>query len=141
MADVRHDIARYRKGELTPAEMHALEKRALSDPFLAEALEGASFVSADDFAADVAGLRLSLKNRTEEKRDRGAFIRMKWPLRIAAGLLLLAVSTYLIVFYSGTATKNEATQDQLALNHPDDQPLLEEKAPAAPAIRTTFSLI
>jgi hypothetical protein len=34
------DIQRYYKGQLSPQEMHALEKAALDDPFLADALEG-----------------------------------------------------------------------------------------------------
>jgi len=34
------DIEKYRKGLLTPAQMHALEKAAMEDPFLADAMEG-----------------------------------------------------------------------------------------------------
>ena len=34
------DIERYHKGQLTPEEMHAMEKAALDDPFLADAIEG-----------------------------------------------------------------------------------------------------
>jgi len=34
------DIEKYLKGELSPAAMHALEKAALTDPFLADAIEG-----------------------------------------------------------------------------------------------------
>ncbi len=63
MADVRDDIERYRKGELTPAQMHALEKKALSDPFLADALEGAESISPEDFAKDVSDINLKLGSR------------------------------------------------------------------------------
>ena len=34
------DIEQYFSGKMTPAQMHALEKAALDDPFLAEAMEG-----------------------------------------------------------------------------------------------------
>jgi hypothetical protein len=34
------DIQRYLAGGMEPAEMHALEKAALDDAFLAEAIEG-----------------------------------------------------------------------------------------------------
>jgi hypothetical protein len=34
------DIKRYWKGQLSPPEMHAMEKAALDDPFLADAMEG-----------------------------------------------------------------------------------------------------
>jgi hypothetical protein len=34
------DILEYLSGKLSPSEMHAMEKAALDDPFLAEAMEG-----------------------------------------------------------------------------------------------------
>jgi hypothetical protein len=34
------DIERYLQGKLSPAEMHELEKAAVQDPFLADAIEG-----------------------------------------------------------------------------------------------------
>ena len=39
------DIEQYLQGKLSPAEMHALEKAAVQDPFLADAIEG--YQSAD----------------------------------------------------------------------------------------------
>ena len=36
----RENLLRYISGKMSPAEMHALEKAALEDPFLADALEG-----------------------------------------------------------------------------------------------------
>ena len=44
MTDWRDDIEKYKKGELTAGEMHALEKRSLHDSFLADALEGADYI-------------------------------------------------------------------------------------------------
>ncbi len=34
-----NDIIKYKKGELTSEQMHSLEKKALADPFLADALQ------------------------------------------------------------------------------------------------------
>ena len=34
------DIEKYWKGKLSAAEMHAMEKAAMEDPFLSDALEG-----------------------------------------------------------------------------------------------------
>src|SRR4051812_11453005 len=34
------DIERYRRGQLSPAQMHAMEKAAMEDSFLADAMEG-----------------------------------------------------------------------------------------------------
>jgi hypothetical protein len=48
------DIHQYLTGKLSPAEMHAIEKAALTDPLLAEAIEGfhatASFKNEKEFA-------------------------------------------------------------------------------------------
>ena len=89
MTDYRHDIEKYLKGELTPAARHALERKALNDPFLAEALEGAEFINANDFAGDVAELQKKLAG----KKIIPFWI---WPARIAAGLAIILVSGYIV---------------------------------------------
>lgn len=110
MADHKNDIDKYLKGELTPSEMHALEKKALSDPFLADALEGAASIAHDHMAADIKNLQASLAERV--KGNAGKVIPFwVWTARIAAGLLLIAISTFTII----TLTKNEPSED-LAVN-------------------------
>ena len=47
--------------------MHALEKKALSDPFLADALEGASQITAEDLEADLKNTSASLADRVQGK--------------------------------------------------------------------------
>ena len=95
MADLQNDIERYLKGELTPAEMHALERKALSDPFLAEALEGAASIPTDELEDDFQALQASLKERIQSPREK-VVPMWAWPMRIAAGLALLAVSGFVI---------------------------------------------
>lgn len=86
--DPRHDdIERYLGNRMTAAERHAFEKRALSDPFLAEAIDGAQSVQPEDFSSDVNVLREQIK------------IPAKSPvlsLRIAAGILLAVALGWLI---------------------------------------------
>lgn len=120
MHDLQNDIEKYLSGKLTPAEMHALEKRALDDPFLAEALEGGSTISPQDFSDDIRSLNTSILSR------KSAIIHAKhsfwtWPLRIAAGLILLAVSAYIVINIADE--KNQ--ENSLALN----QPSLNESSP------------
>jgi TonB family protein len=86
-----NDIKRYLAGEMTPAERHAFEKKSLSDPFLAEALEGAEQLPVESFADDVKNLNSKI---LQQKRQNTS--RVVWAMRIAAGLLLLALSTYMI---------------------------------------------
>ncbi len=86
------DIEKYHKGLLSANEKHDLEKAALDDPFLADALEGYA----------VAGINRSvdmdeLKKRLAEKLEAGKMIVMKtggkssipW-LRVAALVIIIA---------------------------------------------------
>ena len=110
MDEYKNDIEKYLRGELTPAEMHALEMKALHDPFLADALEGAQQLNPAEFSADLNELESQITQRVRKKR----IGEWGWLMRIAAALLLLAVSTYLIVLLSG---QNETTStESLALN-------------------------
>ena len=123
MADYKHDIDKYLRGEMTPAEMNALEKKALQDPFLADALEGAQQLSPGDFAKDLNHLQHALNTRIQKRS-----IGWIWFGRIAAGLLLLAVSTYVIVLISNRS--DEKASENLALNKQKELP---SATPAADA--------
>lgn len=130
MADLNNDIKKYLKGELTPAEMHALEKKALHDPFLEEALEGAGQIPTDELDADMAALHRSLDQRLN--KGSGKTVSMwVWPMRIAAGLLLVAVSTFIIMQLTG----DEPSTD-LALKKESTAPANTESQPPVAADTT-----
>lgn len=95
MKDHKHDIERYLSGGMTPAEMHALERAALSDPFLADALEGAENISGEDFLDDVRALK------TRGVRKVKPTPAWSWPLRIAAALVVLVVASFFLVWRVG----------------------------------------
>lgn len=94
MADWQNDIERYRNGELTPAEMHALEKKALSDPFLADALEGASFIEPHEFSSDMAAIRKAMEGKTVK-----TIPLWKRMMQVAAGLTILVLSGWILYTY------------------------------------------
>src|SRR6185436_19754453 len=100
MTDYGHDIEKYLKGELTPAERHALEKKALNDPFLADALEGAEQMKPADFVKDVA----QLNERIAGNKTVSVWM---WTARIAAGLAFILVSTFIV----WSAMETEPPQD------------------------------
>jgi hypothetical protein len=85
----RYDIEKYLRGELSAEEMHALEKRALNDPFLADALEGAAQISPNDFTKDVQDL-----HKTFAKSRPKPF--WNFSTRIAAAIALLVASGFII---------------------------------------------
>jgi TonB family protein len=114
----KHDIERYLRGELSPAEMHALEKEALNDPFLAEALEGVEHAGKDNFLQDLHDLNRSLHSRTHHRKTKNVTI-WGWSAGIAATLLLVVVSGFLVV----TLVREQSAR-QLATS---EEPSLFEK--------------
>lgn len=97
MADKLHItpalIRQYLEGKLDDRTMHALEKQALDDPFLAEALEGYSHHDADQQPA-LADLESRLKKRVQEPpKKRGMYIR--W--LAAASVLIMVVAGSLML--------------------------------------------
>jgi TonB family protein len=88
MNSLSDDIIKYKKGELSPEKMHLLEKRALSDPFLAEALEGVDSLTPDQLQNDVMELNQKFLNKNR--------MTIFTPLRIAAGVVLVAVSVFAV---------------------------------------------
>lgn len=95
--DPRHDdIERYLNNQMSDAERHALEKRALSDPFLADAIEGAQSVTPAEFSSDVKTLHEKIKVPASP---------WKVSLRLAAGVVLAVALGWLIWRSPGTATE------------------------------------
>ena len=78
------DVQKYLKGELSPREMHQLEKAALEDPFLADAIEGLAQRPATPLAGDLHELQTRLTDRTARKNKRP----VAW-MKMAAVIVLL----------------------------------------------------
>ncbi|MCW3072979.1 MAG: hypothetical protein JWP69_48 [Flaviaesturariibacter sp.] len=83
------DIQRYHEGNLSPSEMHALEKASLHDPFLADALEG--YMHTQVAGGDIATLRKALQKRIQGE-DKRTTIYSLWTnkFRVAAAIIVLA---------------------------------------------------
>jgi outer membrane biosynthesis protein TonB len=123
MGDLNNDIQRYLKGEMTPAEMHALEKKALSDPFLADALEGATSIRWEDFENDID----EITERVHPEKN--------YTLRIAASIVVLIG---LSLFFLWPREENvEIAKQQVKKENPvvADSIKKEERKPVEPEIQ------
>lgn len=91
------DIEKYHKGLLSPKERHALEKAALDDPFLADALEGYAAVNTN-IAADIEELKRRLAQGSEKTKVIPMYASSKssfpW-LRVAVLVILIAGASLL----------------------------------------------
>ena len=85
-------IEKYHRGLLSAKEMHELEKAALEDPFLADAMEGYDLPGVDA-TADLQELNNRLAYKTGEPKvinmQTGTKKKIPW-LRVAAAFLLVA---------------------------------------------------
>jgi TonB family protein len=126
MADLLNDIERYRRGEMSPAEMHRLEKQALKDPFLADALEGVESIEADNFSSDISELGRRISGRAKSS---------SWvtPLRIAASVILVMVASY--VLYTFLTPASPALLSKLETKKDSPAPA-EKRKPSDSAAKT-----
>src|SRR5688572_846606 len=110
------DIERYHQGLMSSKERHALEKAALEDPFLADALEGYANATLN-VSEDIAQLKKRIDNRTEKTKITPArpgrtssFVWWK-----VAAMVVLVVGAGLLVYQ--LAFKNRPAE--IAQTHKD----------------------
>jgi hypothetical protein len=99
------DFANYHAGKMPAAEMYALERAALEDDFLADALEG--YAHSNDHETEIAAIQANLKNTTASDSAKVipiAKTKNNWFRMVAAAAIVLALST---LFYN-INNKNDA---------------------------------
>jgi hypothetical protein len=95
------DIEKYHKGQLSAKEMYALEKAALDDPFLADALEGYT-IEGVNASADIAELKKRLFEKQEKDRKVIPIATQKsFPWLRAAAMFILIAGAALLVYQFG----------------------------------------
>ncbi|HEV3415104.1 MAG TPA: carboxypeptidase-like regulatory domain-containing protein [Puia sp.] len=128
------DIEKYRKGELTAREMHDLERAALDDPFLADAIEGMTSHPTADHQQDLYDLHERLNKRVAESKRRRKIIFIQRRIVVAAALILLLgigytfLNHYLVIPHRAPETVAAAPRSTPA-------PAGVKAAPAAPELK------
>src|SRR6478752_10519925 len=101
------DIQQYLEGKLSPAEMHAIEKAALDDPFLADAIEGYAAADKNQQNKDLHSLRIDLEKRINKEKKKSVLV----PVWMRAAIIVLAVSVGGLAIYNlynaNTEVQNE----------------------------------
>ena len=82
------DIEHYLSGKLTPLQMHMMEKAALDDPFLAEAMEGYAGMNEKQWKHQLAGLKNKFENKEGAKVIPLGKRKNNW-WKVAAAVILL----------------------------------------------------
>lgn len=116
--DLRYDyelIRRYWSGEMTNAERYALEKAALEDPFLADAMEGYANQHDLHMKADLADLQSRFTDKAVEK-EQAPVVPMKktnWLRYAAVGLFTIGIAALIFKLNSGGEPTKEIAQVDL----------------------------
>jgi hypothetical protein len=138
------DIEKYLRGELSAPEMHALERAALDDPFLADALEGITLhqqlPEQPVFREDVAELQGRLQDRVTMPSKRKFFV-LSQPMRYAAAAILLlglGLTAYFTLFNTRMSSQSLARSgvrpaEQTAIPPQDSMPPPDTTQGPAPA--------
>jgi hypothetical protein len=140
------DIEKYHKGLLSAKEMHAMEKAALDDPFLADAMEGytAAGVNAE---ADIADLKKRLADKTSKEAkviplqpaDRSV---KSFPWLRAAVVAVLIAGAALLVYQLSFNDKKEIAQAPSASKSIDTPSQnTSEKKSASPTSADTDNIV
>lgn len=103
------DIQRYLNREMTMSERHAMEKAALEDPFLAEAMEGYGQHRSPDLSSDIKSLKKRLQGKNDTKIIPLRNAKIWW----SAAAAILIISGAAFTWYWLTPTgKNIAQQKE-----------------------------
>jgi TonB family protein len=82
------DIEQYFSGKLLPQQMHAIEKAALDDPFLAEAMEGYGAMKNTSWKKELAGAREEIENTKTGAKIVSITPPFKWWKAVAAAVII-----------------------------------------------------
>jgi CarboxypepD_reg-like domain len=142
------DIRRYWNNEMSSAEMNALEKAAMDDPFLADALEGYSKLQKDPID-DLA----ILKKRLAARSGGAAVVsirRNNWWKVAAVFILIAGIGTMALFMFQSkqysSIAKNESAKDSvepptsMAQTEKDVKQDLQSRADSSPSNIDGFSL-
>jgi hypothetical protein len=133
------NLIRYHRGELSPKEMHQLEKAALEDAFLAEALEGYALFA--DKTLPIPSIHVKPSSHDHLTSNGPKVIpfgqRFKYVIAVAASLIL-AYTVYFQLTNNNEKDKTDLAQKQN--NSPAVVDLLRDSNQSQPPINPVNSI-
>ncbi len=104
------DIQRYLQGKMSAAEMHDIEKAALQDPFLADAIEGFNEADLTTARQHLNEINASLIKKKKESKVVSFNKRSQW-LNVAALIIVLAgIGVVASYFFQSSNKQNQVAQ-------------------------------
>lgn len=130
------DIQLYLEGKMPPAEMHALEKAALDDPFLADAIEGMQQTLAQHgpsiVEAHLRDIHQQVQGRTRRQSKQVRVLAFRWWQVAAAAVIVITGGIWGYNYFQ--QTENKAAESLAVVKQENSQ---GSAAPVAPANAAT----
>ena len=127
------DIEKYLRGEMSADDMHKLERAALDDPFLSDAIEGMQgsmkTISPQAFRQDIDELTQQLQQRANRKNKIILLTTQSW-WQIAAAIVVLIAGGSLTYYY---INKNTLSPAPIAIKKEDVKAATADTIKNAPA--------
>jgi TonB family protein len=133
------DIEQYLAGNLSPQQMHAMEKAALDDPFLAEAMEGYEAVKDKEWNNQLVALREELSNKGSVAKVIPLHKSKNNWWKAAAAILIIGTGAAL-PFILNRNTKDGDDKQQIAQITPGQKDsVIQIEIPAAPSVTQSLT--
>jgi hypothetical protein len=133
------DIQRYVQGKLSAREMHAMEKAALDDPFLADAIEGMQEAFAEHDESLVTGQLQQLQQQFQAKTAPSAKVVAFKPFRYwqaaAAAVVVIITGVWIYSLLSNSSLEKSsapviAKTEENKTRHQESAPVLQDEKEA-----------
>ena len=129
------DIEQYLAGKLSPTQMHAMEKAALDDPFLAEAMEGYEAMGDKEWNGQLIALHEEIAGKTGIAKVIPLHRSKNNWLKIAAAILILGTGSLLtfILVKDKTVEKNKPEIAKITVTPRDSTTVANVEVPSVTA--------
>ena len=109
------DIEQYFLGKLSPVAMHAMEKAALDDPFLSDAMDGYEAMKNTSWKKELAKARESVSGIKKEEKIAPVIPIFPWK-KVVAALLIISAGAGLTYRLTKNASAKKETQEIASTN-------------------------
>jgi hypothetical protein len=125
------DIRRYLDGRMTATEMHAMEKAALEDPFLADAMEGLETAPVSAIQADMQSISKKLQQRVTPAKVVPMRPERPWMAIAAASVILVGLA--MTILYTNPVPQPPAIAKVETPAREEAAPIVQADSAVAPA--------
>ena len=128
------NIEQYFSGKLLPEQMHAMEKAALDDPFLADAMEGYEALRNQPWQQALNAAREKIATRANARQPARVVVFFRW-WKTAAAVLLIAVGVGIVYFFNRTLPVNKEPADIAAVTNDTTNQTLAENGTVSSQVK------